>query len=389
MSTTQAAQPKGLLNNRWFYLVLAVTLMCMISGVQYSWTLFSRPLTQKLAASLAAVQTAFTLSQVIQAGSQPGGGFFVDKFGPKFPGIVGGTMVLVGWCGMGMATSVPALYVLYTLAGAGIGIVYGIAINTANRWFPDKRGLASGFTAAGYGLGVLPFLPVISHKIQTTGVGSAFMFTGAIMGIVIILVSLIIKFPGEQKGVKKAPVVVTDKDFRSSEMLRTPQFWVLWSAFFSVNFGFLLLTANSAPFGRTIGVAASFMAVAVMFQNLANGGCRPFWGWLSDKIGRYKAMSVMFGVNACAMFAFAHVAKLGTPVLHRHPDDRLLHFRWQLCTLPADQQRRLRYRILCQKLRFLLERQSHRFHLRWRCGRCCGNPFRLDHGIYRLRFHVP
>ena len=285
----------------------------MISGVQYSWTLFSRPLTDKLAVSLAAVQTAFTLSQVIQAGSQPGGGFFVDKFGPKFPGIVGGLMVLTGWSFMGQVDSIPALYALYTLAGAGVGIIYGIAMNTANRWFPDKRGLASGFTAAGYGLGVLPFLPLISGMLKSEGVGSAFMYTGIIQGILIMVIACFIKFPGQQKGGVKKVVVATEKDFTSAEMLRTPQFWVLWISFFSVNFGFLLLVANSAPFGRTIGVAGSIMAIVVMFQNIANGGCRPFWGWLSDNIGRYKAMSVMFGVNALAMFAFSHVAGLGTP----------------------------------------------------------------------------
>lgn len=287
--------------------------MCMISGVQYSWTLFSNPLKDQLSVSLAAVQTAFTLSQVIQSVSQPGGGYFVDKFGPKGPAIVGGLMVLFGWAFMGQVDNIPALYALYTLAGAGIGIIYGIAMNTANRWFPDKRGLASGFTAAGYGLGVLPFLPLISTMLKTEGVGSAFMYTGIIQGVLIIVIAFFIKFPGQQKGGVKKPVVVTEKDFTSSEMLRTPQFWVLWLSFFSVNFGFLLLVANSAPFGKTIGVAASFMAIAVLFQNVANGGCRPFWGFVSDKIGRYKTMSVVFGINAAAMFAFPHVSQLGTP----------------------------------------------------------------------------
>ncbi len=308
-SSSPVTQPTGLFNNRWFYLVLAVLIMCMISGVQYAWTLFARPMTEKLAVSLAAIQTAFTLSQVIQAGSQPAGGKFVDKFGPKFPGIAGGAMVLVGWSMMGQVDSIPALYALYILAGAGVGIVYGIAINTANRWFPDKRGLASGFTAAGYGLGVLPFLPLISGLLKTEGVSSAFMWTGGIMGCMIMLIACFIKFPPGQTGAAK---VVTEKDFKSSEMLRTPHFWVLWFSFFSVNFGFLLLVANSAPFGRTLGIAGTLIAVVVMFQNLANGGCRPFWGFLSDKIGRYKAMSIMFGVNALAMFLFTHVSQLGT-----------------------------------------------------------------------------
>jgi len=238
--------------------------------------------------------------------------FFVDKFGPKGTLLVGGTLVLIGWSCMGQADSVPAMYALYTMAGAGVGIVYGIAMNTANRWFPDKRGLASGFTAAGYGLGVLPFLPVISNVLKTDGVGNAFMYTGTVMGALIIVIAFFIRFPGQQKGQAKKKVVPTEKDFTSWQMLRTPQFWILWTAFFSVNFGFLLLVANSAPFGRTIGVAAGTMAIAVTIQNLFNGGCRPFWGFVSDKIGRFKTMSIVFGINAAALFAFPFVAAQGT-----------------------------------------------------------------------------
>lgn len=306
-----AATPASAGNIRWFYLILAVLLMCMISGVQYSWTLYANPVKDNLGVSLAAVQTAFTLSQVIQAGSQPGGGYFVDKFGPKIPLMIGGAMVLIGWSLMGQVDSIPALYALYTLAGAGVGIVYGIAMNTANRWFPDKRGLASGFTAAGYGLGVLPFLPLISSVLRFEGVGPAFMYTGLIMGILIIVIAFFIKFPGEQKGVKKV-IVPTEKDFNSNEMLKTPQFWILWTAFFSVNFGGLLLVANSVPYGRSLGLAAGILTIGVSIQNLFNGGCRPFWGFVSDKIGRYKTMSVVFGINAAVLWSFPYVAKISS-----------------------------------------------------------------------------
>jgi len=315
----EVAPPTGLFGNRWFFLILATLLMCMISGVQYSWTLYSNPVKDALHVSLAAVQTAFTLSQVIQAASQPGGGYFVDKFGPKGALIFGGSCVLIGWSLMGQVPllpvfwQIPALYFLYTLAGTGLGVVYGTAMNTANRWFPDKRGLASGLTAAGYGFGVLPFLPMISHQLQTSGIGLAFMSTGVIEGCIIIVIAFLIKFPGMQKGKPQKRPVPTAKDFTSWEMLRTPQFWVLWTSFFSVNFGFLLLVANSAPFGKSLGIGLGIMAFAVTVQNTANGGCRPFWGWLSDHIGRYKAMSIMFGINASILFAFPHVAALGTP----------------------------------------------------------------------------
>jgi OFA family oxalate/formate antiporter-like MFS transporter len=313
MKNPQQTRPASLLENRWFYLALAILLMCMISGVQYSWTLYAEPLRDKLGISLAAVQTAFTLSQVIQAGSQPGGGYFVDKFGPRGTLMVGGTMVLLGWSLMGQVDDVAAIYGLYTLAGAGVGIVYGIAMNTANRWFPDQRGLASGFTAAGYGLGVLPFLPFISSLLKTTGVGPAFGYTGAISGVLIILIATVIRFPSHARSAGKSTVANAEADFTSGEMLRTPQFWILWTAFFSVNFGGLLLVANSAPYGKSLGIAAGVMAIAVSVQNLANGGCRPFWGYVSDRIGRYKTMSIVFGINSAVLFAFPSISALSTP----------------------------------------------------------------------------
>ncbi|RKD25978.1 oxalate/formate MFS antiporter [Ammoniphilus oxalaticus] len=310
MSNSHAEQSSGgLLQNRWFHLVCAVLLMCMISGVQYSWTLYSNPLKDKLGVSLAVVQTAFTLSQVIQAGSQPTGGYFVDKFGPRMMLIISGVMVLVGWSLMGMVNTVAGLYALYTLAGAGVGIVYGTAINTATRWFPDKRGMASGFTAAGYGMGVLPFLPIISSVMATKGVSSAFMITGFIEGIVIILLAFVIRFPAQQTSGKK---VITENDFTSKEMLKTGHFWVLWTAFFSVNFGGLLLVANSAPYAQSIGIPMATITIAVSIQNICNGGCRPFWGAVSDKIGRFKTMSIVFLINSIVLFFFPIVSKINS-----------------------------------------------------------------------------
>lgn len=304
--------PRQAGGKRVWYLFLAVMLMCMISGVQYSWTLYSRPMMRELGTTLAIVQVAFTLSQVIQSVSQPTGGYFVDRVGPKPPCIVGGLMVLVGWSGMGFAPNIPCLYVLYTIAGAGIGVIYGIAIATANRWWPDRRGMASGFTAAGYGLGVLPFLPLITIIIKDPdmGVRAALKITGVIMAGFIILIAFFVRFPGGAKPKKPVP---TEKDFPTKEMLSTKHFWLCWFSFFSVNFGFLFLVANSAPFGRSMGIEPTMMAICVMMQNLFNGGCRPFWGAVSDKIGRYKTLSIMFGVNAIAMFLFGHVAPMGVP----------------------------------------------------------------------------
>lgn len=170
--------------------------------------------------------------------------------------------------------------------------------------------MCSGFTAAGYGLGVLPFLPLISNVLKFEGVGAAFMYTGVIMGAVIVLIAFFVRFPAGPAGKKKV-IVPTEKDFNSNEMLKTPQFWILWTSFFSVNFGGLLLVANSVPYGRSLGYAAGFLTIAVTVQNLFNGGCRPFWGFVSDKIGRYKTMSVVFGINCLVLLAFPYVARMG------------------------------------------------------------------------------
>ena len=139
-------------------------------------------------------------------------------------------MVGAGWFAMGFATNLPMLYILYTLSGAGVGIVYGIAINTANRWFPDRRGMASGFTAAGYGLGVLPFLPLITNVIHNPdlGVQAALKITGVIMGGLIILIAFFIRFPGGAKPKKPVP---TEKDFKTGEMLRTQTLLALLAVF--------------------------------------------------------------------------------------------------------------------------------------------------------------
>jgi OFA family oxalate/formate antiporter-like MFS transporter len=303
----------GLRNNRWFQLVTALIMMMMIAGTQYAWSLYSSPLKDKLGVSLPIVQYAFTMYVIFETLSQPVGGWFVDKFGTKVT-LASGIFVGVGWAMMGHVESPGVLYFFYAMVGTGAGITYGTCISIANRWFPDKRGLASGLIAAGFGAGALPFLPFISSMIKSSGVGSTFTTWGIIQGVIIAVCALLIKFPhAATKGQPKEKKVVKEGDFKPSEMLRTPHFWVLYAMLLSVNFGGLLITANSVPYGKSIGIAAAVITLTVSIQTGANGIARIAWGWISDRLGRYRTMAISFGLNAVILFLLPILGK--SPVM--------------------------------------------------------------------------
>ena len=167
-----------ILGNRWFQLVSAVVAMVMIANLQYAWTLFTTPLMANLKTSLTVVQFAFTLFIMFETFVQPLGGYMLDRFGSRAMFILAGLLVGIGWTMMGQAQSVTALYFYYALAGTGAGIIYGGSLSVAIRWFPDRRGLASGLIAAGFGMGSMPFVPVIANILDSGGVSQAFMYTG-------------------------------------------------------------------------------------------------------------------------------------------------------------------------------------------------------------------
>jgi MFS transporter, OFA family, oxalate/formate antiporter len=302
-----------ILGNRWFQLVTAVLGMVMIANLQYSWTLFTTPLTKDLKASLTVIQYAFTLFIMFETFVQPVGGYLLDRFGSKLMFSLAGLMVGIGWTMMGQVHTVTALYIFYALAGAGAGIIYGGSVSVAVRWFPDRRGLASGLIAAGFGMGSMPFIPVIENIIKSSGVLSAFMYTGILQGALILVIAQLLRYPpGSKMPSSKEQSVKVDEStrgFSPTEMLKTPQFWLIWLMFISVNIGGLVITANTKPFGQKIGIAATYITLAVTMNTFANGIGRFFWGWISDRLGRYRTMFVAFGLNAIFLFLLPILGK--------------------------------------------------------------------------------
>jgi OFA family oxalate/formate antiporter-like MFS transporter len=293
-------------NNRWFQLVASLVAMIMIANLQYAWTLFVKPLQASSGWKLSDIQFAFAMFILCQTWVQPLDGWLIDRLGPRGFISAAGVLCGVGWAGMGYATTLPVFYALYCLAGIGAAFVYSGSIGSALKWFKERRGLASGIIAAGFGGGTALFIPVISSIIQSRGYQSAFIATGVFQGLVIVLVAQFLRHPPAEaasaaRATAGAGSQLGKRHFTTAEMLRTPQFYVLYLMFVLMSTGGLLVTANAGPIAQSWGFTAAALAFAATLSPLANGASRIFWGWASDYTGRETAMSIMFVLQAVCL----------------------------------------------------------------------------------------
>jgi OFA family oxalate/formate antiporter-like MFS transporter len=319
---------EGVFSNRWMILFFSVLSMVAVANFQYGWTLFVPPLQKRLGQEQAAIQVTFTVFVLLETWLVPFEGWLVDKFGPRLLVIFGGVAAGLGWVFSGHADTLTQLYMSYGLAGIGAGIVYGTAIGSAMKWFPDHRGLAAGLTAAGFGAGSAFTVAPIANLINSAGYQTAFIRWGIIQGAVVVIAALFLKAPpagwlplawrsgprGDEVKQRQSAV-----DFNSMQMSATPQFWLMYLMMTLVATGGLMAVAQLNPMAVDFKVAkvpVSFLFLtlpalqfALSADRLVNGICRPFWGWLSDHIGREKTMTLAFGLEAIAIFVlikFAH-----------------------------------------------------------------------------------
>ncbi len=297
------------MNNPWFQLVASVIAMVMIANLQYSWTLFVQPMQKATAWKLSDIQWAFTLFILLQTWVQPLDGWFIDRIGPRVFITVAGILCL-GWSALAYASSLPQLYFFYGLAGIGAAFVYSGSIGTALKWFPNRRGLAAGMIAAGFGGGSGLFIPFISYIIRAYGYRTAFLVTGMVQGLVIVVVAQFLRHPGPE-FVKANPVVTSQKtrvrrnteQFTTGEMLKTPQFYLMYVMFVTMATGGLLVTAQAGPVAQAWGISLAALTTATALGPVANGASRVFWGWISDRTGRESAMAVAFLLQALCLVA--------------------------------------------------------------------------------------
>lgn len=318
MENSQSLNPKEvygpILGNRWIQLISAVIAMVMIANLQYAWTLFVPGLTEAFGASRTAIQFGFTLFIWFETFAQPIEGYLLDRFGPRLFFTVAGILVGVGWTSMGLVQSLPALYFFYALAGLGSGFIYGGSVAVAIRWFGDKRGLAAGIIAAGFGAGSAPFIPIIGSILENSGITAAFVSTGIFQGIVILIVAQLLRYPpGTAKHAAHAKADDDDpnRGLKPWEVLRQPQFYLIYIMFLFMTIGGLILTSNAKPFAKDVGVLNYFVILGVTVDRIGNGGGRVFWGWLSDKFGRENIMFIGFTLNAIFTATFPFFATNG------------------------------------------------------------------------------
>jgi OFA family oxalate/formate antiporter-like MFS transporter len=306
--------------NRWLQLVFGIICMGLVANLQYAWTLFVSPLEAKNHWGLSAIQLSFSIFIVVETWLVPVEGWLVDKFGPR-PVIAGGAIfAALGWVIDAYATSLPELYVAAVIAGIGAGCVYGTCVGNALKWFPDKRGLAAGLTAAGFGAGAAVTVIPIANMIQSSGYEKAFLFFGIFQGVCIFILAMFMVRPTPPKGVQAAPRLVTTKvDYKTSEMLKQPIFWLIYVLFVAVAAGGLMATAQIGPIAKDyglaklpislLGVTLPLLTMTLSIDNLANGFTRPLCGFISDRLGRENTMFIVFVGEGLAMLGLMNYGR--------------------------------------------------------------------------------
>ena len=323
-TTSQAASDRAsvALGARWTQLIICIICMILIANLQYGWTYFVNPINKAHGWSIASIQVAFTIFIALETWLTPVAGWIADTLGvrrgPKLVVAFGGITVAIGWIINAYAQSLEMLYLGAVVGGAGGGAVYATCVGQAVKWFPDRRGLAVGLTAAGYGAGsalsVIPILAVINSH----GYEAAFLWFGIFQGGIVFILAWILRAPdpGETAAAPPPKVAQTTRSYTPWEAVSTPVFWLLYVMFVLVSASGLMAVAQVAPIAKDFGIdnvvllfGVSTLALAGIVDNVCNGGARPLFGWVSDNIGRENTMALAFGLGGIAYWllgSFGH-----------------------------------------------------------------------------------
>lgn len=296
-------------STRWIQLGLGLVAMMAISSPQYVWTLFTKPFGEVTGASLPALQVTFTLLIVLQTFFSPVQGYLIDRFSPKLMIALGTVLSGLGWVLAAHATSLTALYLTYgVFCGIGTGIVYVGIVGLMVQWFPDRRGFAAGLVAAGYGMGAMFTSFPITLMMESAGYQRTLILFGIILGVIGCAAALGLRAPRPGEVTQEATATrFTGRDTPPREMLRNPLFWLMFAMMTMMSTGGLMVTSNFANFARDFGVANAVvlgmaaLPLALTFDRIMNGFTRPFFGWVSDQIGRENTMGLAFILEGFAI----------------------------------------------------------------------------------------
>jgi len=301
---------------RWMQLLLGFIVMMTISSPQYVWTLFVPSFQKTTGSILSEVQWTITFLIVLQTWLSPLQGFLIERLGPKVLIGLGAAMSGVGWIASSYITTIWGLYATYgLLCGVGTGIVYIGIIGLMVKWFPDRRGLATGVVAAGYGFGAILTTFPIDTMLKASGYQHTLVVFGAIFAAIGLIGALMLKSPPEGKiaGQAMPGAVATPGGLAPIAMLRTPVFWLMFVMMSMMSTGGLMVITQFTSFAKSfgidgkttvviLGVTLAAIPTALTFDRITNGLTRPFFGWVSDHIGRENTMATAFILEGLAIF---------------------------------------------------------------------------------------
>ncbi len=298
--------------NPWIQLIIGVICMAAVANLQYGWTLFVNPIDAKYHWGRAAIQVAFSLFVLLETWLIPVEGYMVDRFGPKWVVMVGGILVAIAWILNSIASSLPVLYFGAALGGIGTGCVYGTCVGNALKWFPGRRGLAAGITASGFGAGAALTVVPIKHMIEGSGYEHAFLTFGLLQGGIVFVMAWMLLTPPASLVAAAVKPNQTAHGYTPVDVLKSPVFYVMYLMFVLIAAGGLTMAASMAPIAddmkiakvpvELFGMVMPALGFALVLNRIFDGVGRPFFGWLSDQIGREYTMALAFTIGAIALF---------------------------------------------------------------------------------------
>jgi OFA family oxalate/formate antiporter-like MFS transporter len=313
---------------RWIQLLLGVICMVVISSPQYVWALFTQPLTAGLGSTLPELQITFSILIVVQTFLSPWQGVLVDRFGPRLLLSIGVLIAGLSWILAAQASTLTMLYLTYgLLGGIGTGIVYVGVVGHMVQWFPDKRGLATGLVAAGYGIGALLTTFPISAVLRQSTYQDALTRFGLIFAVVGLAAAQGLRRPdaawqmatNQRRRAAGAPATTAPIDVPPLELIRTRIFWLMFAMMTMMSTTGLMVTSQMGAFTRDFGIAGALvfglplLPLALSLDRITNGATRPLFGWISDRIGRENTMLIAFALEGTAMTLW--LLARGNPIL--------------------------------------------------------------------------
>ena len=301
---------------RWIQLIVGVVCMIATANIQYAWTLFVPEIQGMFGWARAEIQIAFTIFVLVQTWLAPIEGYFIDKLGPRLMVAFGAIFIGVAWYINSQATTLAGFYIGAAFGGVGVGSIYATCINNALKWFPDRRGLAVGLTAGGYGAGSAATILPIAAMIESSGFQETFLFFGILQGSLAFIAAWFLRSPSKGEVSSSAKLVQATRDYTLKEALNTKLFWLMFFMFICVVTGGMMAVAQLGVIAQDLGVkefkvdmhffVMAALPLALMLDRIMNGISRPLFGWISDNIGREKTMVIAFTLEGLGIIALGY-----------------------------------------------------------------------------------